>query len=251
MKGLLIKDFKLMKMQKNFFLMMIAIVIAISFFQNEMSFPLGFLPFVISLFSLSTISYDEFDNGNAFLFSLPITRKDYVKEKYLLSFLLGFASLSFGILITCVAGFLKGDTIPADIIWAALIILSSLIIIQAIMLPFQLKYGPEKARIALMGTFGLIFAAGVIFVKFTQAAGVGTVILAKLSALHVGIFAAAITLIAAIFLVYAGCHKNSREKRILTITKDHTLLTPYRCRHHPRMQSHSLHAFSHSHRHCP
>lgn len=200
MKGLLIKDFKLMKMQKNFFLMMIAIVIAISFFQNEMSFPLGFLPFVISLFSLSTISYDEFDNGNAFLFSLPITRKDYVKEKYLLSFLLGFASLSFGILITCVAGFLKGDTIPADIIWAALIILSSVIIIQAIMLPLQLKYGTEKARIALMGTFGLIFAAGVIFVKLTQAAGVDTFILAKLSALHVGIFIAAITLIAAIFL---------------------------------------------------
>ena len=56
MKGLLIKDFKLMKMQKNFFLMMIAIVIAISFFQNEISFPLGFLPFVISLFSLSTTS---------------------------------------------------------------------------------------------------------------------------------------------------------------------------------------------------
>ena len=68
------------------------------------------------------------------------------------------------------------------------------------MLPFQLKYGPEKARIALMGTFGLIFAAGVIFVKLTQAAGVGTVILAKLSALQVGIFAAAITLIAAIIL---------------------------------------------------
>lgn len=200
MKGLLIKDFKLMKMQKNFFLMMIAIVIAISFFQNEMSFPLGFLPFVISLFSLSTISYDEFDNGNAFLFSLPITRKDYVKEKYLLSFLLGFASLSFGILITCVAGFLKGDTIPADIIWAAQIILSSVIIIQAIMLPLQLKYGAETARIALMGTFGLIFAAGVIFVKLTQAAGVDTVILAKLSVLHVGIFIAAITLIAAIFL---------------------------------------------------
>ena len=193
MKGLLIKDFKLMKMQKNFFLMMIAIVIAISFFQNEISFPLGFLPFVISLFSLSTISYDEFDNGNAFLFSLPISRKDYVKEKYLLSFLLGFGALILGLLIICVAGFLKGDTIPADIIWAALII-------QAIMLPFQLKYGPEKARIALMGTFGLIFVAGVIFVKLTQAAGVGTVILAKLSALHVGIFAAAITLIAAIFL---------------------------------------------------
>ena len=200
MKGLLIKDFKLMKMQRNFFFVIVMISVGQALFSDSLSVPIGFATFVFPLFTLSTISYDEFDNGNAFLFSLPISRKDYVKEKYLLSFLLGFGALILGLLIICVAGFLKGDTIPADIIWAALIILSSLIIIQAIMLPFQLKYGPEKARIALMGTFGLIFAAGVIFVKLTQAAGVGTVILAKLSALHVGIFAAAITLIAAIFL---------------------------------------------------
>ena len=45
------------------------------------SFPIGFLGFVGALFSLSSISYDEFDNGNAFLFSLPITRKDYVLDK--------------------------------------------------------------------------------------------------------------------------------------------------------------------------
>mgnify|MGYP002234333676 CR=1 FL=1 len=202
---------------------MIAIVIAISFFKWDI-IPLGFLPFVISLFSLSTISYDEFDNGNAFLFSLPISRKDYVKEKYLLSFLLGFGALILGLLIICVAGFLK-ETRSCGYHLGCTDNPINLIIIQAIMLPFQLKYGPEKARIALMGTFGLIFAAGVIFVKLTQAAGVGTVILAKLSALHVGIFAAAITTDCSYisFLVYAGCHKNCREKRILTITKDHTL----------------------------
>ena len=38
---------------------------------------------------MSSISYDEFDNGNAFLFSLPITRKDYVLEKYI------FGSVSY------------------------------------------------------------------------------------------------------------------------------------------------------------
>ena len=85
MKGLLIKDFKLMKMQKNFFLMMIAIVIAISFFQNEISFPLGFLPFVISLFSLSTISYDEFDNGNAF-FIQPSNQQKRLCERKISAF---------------------------------------------------------------------------------------------------------------------------------------------------------------------
>ena len=76
MKGLLIKDFKLLKGQKNFFMPITAISIIMIIVSPGTSFPIGFLGFVGALFSLSSISYDEFDNGNAFLFSLPITRKD-------------------------------------------------------------------------------------------------------------------------------------------------------------------------------
>ena len=76
MKGLLIKDFKLLKGQKNFFMTITAISIIMIIVSPGTSFPIGFLGFVGALFSLSSISYDEFDNGNAFLFSLPITRKD-------------------------------------------------------------------------------------------------------------------------------------------------------------------------------
>ena len=76
MKGLLIKDFKLLKGQKNFFMAITAISIIMIIVSPGTSFPIGFLGFVGALFSLSSISYDEFDNGNAFLFSLPITRKD-------------------------------------------------------------------------------------------------------------------------------------------------------------------------------
>ena len=89
MKGLLIKDFKLMKEQKNFLLIILIITIGMSLFTNDLSFALGFLTFIVSLFSLSTTSYDEFDNGNAFLFTLPITRSKYVIEKYYLSMILG------------------------------------------------------------------------------------------------------------------------------------------------------------------
>ena len=73
MKGLLIKDFKLLKGQKNFFMAITAISIIMIIVSPGTSFPIGFLGFVGALFSLSSISYDEFDNGNAFLFSLPIT----------------------------------------------------------------------------------------------------------------------------------------------------------------------------------
>ena len=73
MKGLLIKDFKLMMMQKNFFAMIVVIAVVMTVFTDDIAFPLGFLTFVVSMFTLSTISYDEFDNGNAFLFSLPVS----------------------------------------------------------------------------------------------------------------------------------------------------------------------------------
>ena len=66
MTGLLVKDFKLMATQKNFFLVILLIVIGMISFTEDVSFPLGFLTFALSLFTLSTISYDEFDNGYAF-----------------------------------------------------------------------------------------------------------------------------------------------------------------------------------------
>ena len=91
MKGLLIKDFKLLKVQKNSFLLILCIAIGMEIFTNSTSssFIIGYLSFVATLFTLSSISYDEFDNGNAFLFSLPITRKSYVIEKYGFGMIMG------------------------------------------------------------------------------------------------------------------------------------------------------------------
>ena len=74
MKGLFVKDLKLMMLQKNFLLLILAIVIGMMIFTDDVIFLLGFLSFIVSLFTVSTISYDDFDNGNAFLFTLPITR---------------------------------------------------------------------------------------------------------------------------------------------------------------------------------
>ena len=52
MKGLLVKDFKLMMLQKNFLLLILAIVIGMMIFTDDVVFPLGFLSFVASLFTV-------------------------------------------------------------------------------------------------------------------------------------------------------------------------------------------------------
>ena len=57
MKGLFVKDLKLMMLQKNFLLLILAIVIGMMIFTDDVIFPLGFLSFIVSLFTVSTISY--------------------------------------------------------------------------------------------------------------------------------------------------------------------------------------------------
>ena len=83
MKGLLVKDFSLMKMQKNFFITILGIAAFMTVFLKNISFPMGFLPMVISLFTLSTISYDEFDNGNAFFVYISHYTKNVCNRKIL------------------------------------------------------------------------------------------------------------------------------------------------------------------------
>ena len=163
MKGLLVKDFKLMMLQKNFLLLILAIVIGMMIFTDDVVFPLGFLSFVASLFTVSTISYDDFDNGNAFLFTLPITRNNYVIEKYFLGLLVGGIAWILATVLGIVATVLK-DTLPV-----AELVQSALIVVQAIMLPFQLKFGGDKGRIAMIGAFGVLAVISIVIVKGAEA----------------------------------------------------------------------------------
>ena len=150
MKGLFVKDLKLMMLQKNFLLLILAIVIGMMIFTDDVIFPLGFLSFIVSLFTVSTISYDDFDNGNAFLFTLPITRNHYVSEKYFLGLLLGCMAWVLATVLGIITTVLK-DTLPiTDLVQSSLMILPIMIVVQAIMLPFQLKFGGDKGRIAMI-----------------------------------------------------------------------------------------------------
>ena len=64
MRGLLIKDFKLMKGQKNFFIITLVAGVGMAAFMDDASFVIGYMTFLGAMFTLSSISYDEFDNGN-------------------------------------------------------------------------------------------------------------------------------------------------------------------------------------------
>lgn len=202
MKGLLIKDLQLLKAQKSFFMVLIAVAVGMCLFSYDTSFITGFLTFAVSLFTISTVSYDEFDNGNAFLFSLPISRTGYVMEKYCLGMILGGGSLVLSTFMILTAGFLKGNGLLADTLMTSLAILPFMLIVLAVMLPFQLKFGGEKGRIAIIGCVGILMLLGIIAVKTAAIMGIDAAsLLVKLPPVSTGtllavVIAAALAILA-------------------------------------------------------
>ena len=170
MKGLFVKDFKLLKNQSQSFFLIAVIFISggMALFSDDITFALGFPTFITSLIGLSTISYDDFDNGNAFLFTLPITRKGYVIEKYLFGLLLGCGAWIITILLVAVVGSIRNIMPFDEIVMISLMILPIILFLQSLMIPFQLKFGAEKGRIFILSVLGAIFLLGLIIAKVME-----------------------------------------------------------------------------------
>ena len=96
MRGLLVKDIELMKQQKQFFILVIVMGIILNLTgSGSVSFATGYFTIITAIFAITTMSYDEFDNGFVFLMTLPVSRKQYVAEKYILG--IGLTGVAWGV----------------------------------------------------------------------------------------------------------------------------------------------------------
>lgn len=156
MNGLLLKDFLLMANQKSYFLFIITLGIIISFTLGSATFVVGYIILVFGLFALNTISYDEMDNGYAFLFTLPISRADYVKEKYIYGILSSLLATFFAIVIGVGANLFMTRMEIMDIILTGIFSFLTVLIFLAINIPVRFRFSSDKARfvvISIMGFF--------------------------------------------------------------------------------------------------
>ena len=165
MTGLLIKDFRLLKVQKNFFTLIVFILLGMILFSEDNFFAVSFATFIFSLFSTSTVSYDEFDNGNPFLFSLPVTRKGYVLEKYCFGLILGGSAWFVSTLLVVIVQLTKGAASLTDLLLPSLALLPFMLFLLAVMLPIQLKFGSEKGRIVLFLLIGGVILSATLLLK--------------------------------------------------------------------------------------
>lgn len=152
MKGLLIKDFQLSLLN----IRMLVIICVVSIFiasssTGSAAFIISYVTIIFFMFVLTSISYDEIDHSISFLFTLPISRKTYVREKYIFSLICGMIGLVFSTAVCMVVGTVKNvNLIEPDMIPAALGIYLTLLFSVC-------SLNPDKKTWFGYGVFRLVF----------------------------------------------------------------------------------------------
>lgn len=200
MKGLLIKDLELARVQKKIFGMTLVVWIILSF-TSDIAFATGYLIILCTMFVITTVSYDEFENGYSYLMTLPIQRKDYVKEKYLFGLLIAFCGclISMGIQFVCNW---REKIAVSEILGTSIILMFVGLGMIGVMLPCVLRFGQEKGRSIFFGVTGGIFGiAYCLREKIPQVGMVLSDIVSVLPDMNVATISFVILLLVLIFYV--------------------------------------------------
>ncbi len=159
MKGLLYKDLMILAQQAKSLLIILMCGVFMAFtFDGE--FVIGYLSVVSAFAVLGTIGYDEFDHGFSFLFSLPVGRRTYVREKYLLTALTVICTVIAGLLVVTVISLIRHEPLEfVPMIEGSLVMMGVALLMSAVSLPLRLKYGSEKSRMAQYIIYAAVLVA--------------------------------------------------------------------------------------------
>lgn len=159
MKALMIKDLKLLKGQKPLLGMMGVLMVIFVITGRHPGFLISYMTIMGAIFAVSTISYDEYNNGLTYLFTLPVSRRKYVREKYLFSIMMSAAVAVGCLIITYAASLIRADRLEMEeLVISGAAALGVGIFMVSVVLPIELKLGAEKSRAAMAVVGGVIFA---------------------------------------------------------------------------------------------
>ncbi|MGF0033376.1 ABC-2 transporter permease [Bariatricus sp. SGI.154] len=176
MKGLLVKDIRLMLNQKQFFGVVALMAVVFLSVYSDPSFVISYITLMFSIFTISTISYDEYENGMCYLFTLPISRKGYVREKYIFGVITTLLSFTVISVLSFIASAIRH--IGFDVkewIFTGVTSLLLITLVLAVNIPLQLKFEAERSRMAMLVTFAGAFVVAYLVVKITSLVGVDMV----------------------------------------------------------------------------
>lgn len=170
MKALLMKDLRTLKNERRLWISIIGVSVLFGVLFQNWYFMMGYIMFGLSMIARTMYQYDVADQGIVSLMTLPITRKEYVKEKYLLSLMSICIGGILSMILTKIGMLFTPDQADSnqEIFSAFLGILAVALVLQAIIFPVELKYDVSKSRIIILL---LVMGIIILFTAFDMLIG--------------------------------------------------------------------------------
>ena len=170
MKALLMKDLRTLKNERRLWVSLIGVSVLFGVLFQNWYFMMGYIMFGLSMIARTMYQYDVADQGIVYLMTLPITRKEYVKEKYLLSLMSICIGGILSMILTKIGMLFTPDQADSnqEIFSAFLGILAVALVLQAIIFPVELKYDVSKSRIIILL---LVMGIIILFTAFDMLIG--------------------------------------------------------------------------------
>lgn len=207
MKGLLLKDLLSLRKYMRTLLLFTAAYALLIFFMDSSDFLGGMIVLMCAMIPVTSFSLDHQSGWDVYELSLPITRREVVKSKYLLALILTLIgtgiSIAIGIAYRLITH--SGELLEALTVSYALFAVGMLF--ASILLPLIFKFGVEKSRLITIAIFAAPTAA------FVALSNMG-VKLPDEQAIRLIFYLSPLILIAAIALSYALSSAIYRKKEI-------------------------------------
>ena len=158
MLGFIKKDLLMLKGNLKTFILLLIFYVLLAYLGE---FDISFLPpFFSVMMMLSTFSYDNYNNFDAYAISFPNGKRNIILSKYLASLILTFGTTILVLILAILISYLKGNISNlGETSLTMLVEFLATVIILSIMYPIIFKFGIEKARLVI---FILVFGLGII-----------------------------------------------------------------------------------------
>lgn len=158
MKGLILKDLINLKKNVKIFAILALLYGFMAFTTTDASFFSSMFTMLIALLTLSVYSYDELAKWDVYALTLPVSREDIVRGKYIIMLMLTVIGAVIGTVSTAVIKMIQHDNYFIAGLKNSLLGGAVVILFYCIALPFITKLGVEKARFIFFAIYLIPFA---------------------------------------------------------------------------------------------
>ena len=162
MKGLLLKDWYMMKKYCRAYLLIAVVFIAVSLVNEGDMFFVFYPCLLCGMIPVNLLGYDERSHWIQYSGTLPYTRTQLVSAKYLIGLFAQMAMVIVTGIVQAVKMSINGNFVWNDFIVLILLLLIVATLTSSISLPFIFKLGVEKGRTAYYVMIGFVCGASVV-----------------------------------------------------------------------------------------